>query len=109
MIGPTTWTLKGKFADPSDPLGSSFTAHLTEVFTGRIGRRHGTLTFAERFWQEAAPPSGTGAFQVRGKIIDSSGGLAGSHGSVIWAGRTDTVDAGKGTYVGFIRRHPGGR
>ena len=84
LNGSTTYTIHGTFDDPADPLGSRFTAYETEVFTGRMGRRHGTLTFAEHFSQEAAPPGGSGLDAVTGHVIASSGQLSGMTGSAIW-------------------------
>ncbi len=105
LNGSTAYTIHGLFADPTDPLNSAFTAHETEVFTGRMGSRHGTITFAEHFWQEAAPPGGTGLDAVTGHVIASSGQLSGmSGGSVYWVAHLGADYSAKGTYVGFLRQ-----
>ncbi len=104
LNGSTTYTIHGTFDDPADPLGSRFTAYETEVFTGRMGRRHGTLTFAEHFSQEAAPPGGSGLDAVTGHVIASSGQLSGMTGSAIWVAHLAADYSAKGTYVGFLRQ-----
>src|SRR5215210_45139 len=67
--GSSKWVLKG---DVSLTAGGS--GRIDEVFTGRTrSGRKGKLTFVETFTLDAT------GIDIRGKIVKSSGGLAGSH------------------------------
>lgn len=97
--GSTTWTLTGN-VNLATGAGSG---RIDEVFTGRArDRRKGTLTFVEQFTLDA-----TGKIDIRGEIVGSSGGLAGSHGHARWIGITNADGSGSGTYSG--RWHEGRR
>ena len=92
--GSTTWTLKG---DISLTTGGS--GHIREVFTGRArDGRKGKLTFVERFTLDAS-----GRIDVQGKIVKSSGKLAGSYGHARWIGTANADGSGAGTYSGRWR------
>ena len=96
--GSTTWTLTG---DISLTAGGS--GRIDEVFTGHSpDGRAGTLTFVEQFTLDA-----TGHIDITGKIVDSSGQLAGSHGHAHWVGTANLDGSGRGTYSG--RWHEGRR
>ena len=89
--GSTTWTLKG---DISLTTGGS--GHIREVFTGRArDGRKGKLTFVERFTLDAS-----GHIDIQGKIVKSSGKLAGSYGHARWVGTANADGSGTGTYSG---------
>ncbi len=97
--GSTTWRLTG---DVSLTTGGS--GRIDEVFKGRArdGRR-GSLTFVEHFTLDAA-----GTIDITGRIVKSSGRLAGSHGRARWIGTTRADGSGSGTYSGRwreARRH----
>jgi hypothetical protein len=94
--GSTKWTLTG---DVSLTTGGS--GRIDEVFKGRArDGRKGKLTFRERFTLDAA-----GHIDIKGKIVKSSGSLAGSHGHVRWIGTANADGSGSGTYSG--RWHEG--
>jgi hypothetical protein len=94
--GSTTWTLTG---DVSLTAGGS--GRIDEVFTGHAADgRTGTLTFVEHFTLDA-----TGHIDIKGKIVDSSGSLAGSRGRAHWVGTANADGSGVGTYSG--RWHEG--
>ena len=89
--GSTTWTLKG---DISLTTGGS--GRIREVFTGRVrDGRKGKLTFVERFTLDAS-----GRIDIQGKIVKSSGKLAGSYGHARWVGTANADGSGTGTYSG---------
>jgi hypothetical protein len=96
-VGSTTWTLTAH----RDPASGVLTGRIREVFKGRAGRRHGTLTFVEQLTQDA-----TGKEVSRGRIVRGSGGLAGSRGDVRFIGQSNRDGSGSGTYSG--RWRPGG-
>lgn len=94
--GSTTWTLTG---DVSLTTGGS--GRIREVFRGHGPHgRKGKLTFVEHFMLDAA-----GRIDIKGKIVRSSGGLAGSRGHARWVGTTKADGSGSGTYSG--RWHEG--
>jgi hypothetical protein len=94
--GSTKWTLTG---DVSLTTGGS--GRIDEVFTGRArDGRKGQLTFREHFTLDAA-----GHIDINGKIAESSGRLAGSHGHARWIGTAKADGSGSGTYSG--RWHEG--
>jgi hypothetical protein len=94
--GSTTWTLTG---DVSLTAGGS--GRIDEVFKGRArDGRKGRLTFVEHFTLDAA-----GNIDITGKIVKSSGRLAGSHGHARWIGTANADGSGTGTYSG--RWHEG--
>ena len=96
--GSTAWTLTG---DISLTTGGS--GRIREVFKGRArGGREGKLTFVERFTLDAA-----GHIDIKGKIVKSSGRLAGSHGKARWIGTANADGSGVGTYSGHW--HEGGQ
>jgi hypothetical protein len=87
--GSTTWTLTG---DVSLAAGGS--GRIDEVFTGRTrDGRKGKLTFVEHFTLDAA-----GHIDIKGKIVKSSGRLAGSHGKARWIRTANADGSGAGTY-----------
>ena len=95
--GSTTWTLTG---DVSLTTGGS--GRIDEVFTGRArDGRKGKLRFVEHFTLDAA-----GNIDIKGKIVKSSGKLAGSNGHARWIGKANADGSGAGTYSG--RWHEGG-
>ena len=96
--GSTTWRLTG---DVSLTAGGS--GRIDEVFKGRArdGRR-GTLTFVEHFTLDAA-----GNIDITGRIVKSSGRLAGSRGRARWIGTTSADGSGSGTYSGRWREGRG--
>jgi hypothetical protein len=94
--GSTTWTLTG---DVSLTTGGS--GRIREVFHGRSPHgRKGKLTFLEHFTLDAA-----GHIDIKGKIVKSSGALAGSRGRARWIGTANADGSGSGTYSG--RWHEG--
>jgi hypothetical protein len=91
--GSTKWTFTGTLS-PSTGAGSG---RIDEVFAGRAhdGRR-GRLTFVEHVTLGAG-----GATDIKGHIVGSCGGLAGSHGRAHWVGTTSATDgSGSGRYSG---------
>jgi hypothetical protein len=58
----------------------------------------GKLTFVEHFTLDAA-----GRIDIKGKIVKSSGALAGSRGHARWVGTTKADGSGSGTYFGRWR------
>jgi hypothetical protein len=98
--GSTTWTLTGTL-DPATGTGSG---RIDEVFTGRArDGRKGRLTFVEHITLGAG-----GSTDIKGRIVGSCGGLAGSAGHARWVGTTNAADgSGSGTYSG--RWHQGTR
>jgi hypothetical protein len=89
--GSTTWTLTG---DVSLTTGGS--GRIDEVFTGRArDGRKGKLTFVEHFTLDA-----TGHIDIKGRIVKSSGRLAGSYGHARWVGTANADGSGAGTYSG---------
>jgi hypothetical protein len=98
LNGSTTWTLTG---DVSLTTGGS--GRIEEVFTGRArDGRKGKLTFREHFTLDA-----TGHIDIKGKIVKSSGSLAGSYGHARWIGTANADGSGTGRYSG--RWHEGRR
>jgi len=96
--GSTKWTLTG---DVSLTTGGS--GRIDEVFKGRArDGRTGKLTFVEHFTLDAA-----GHIDIKGKIVKSSGKLAGSQGHARWIGTANADGSGSGTYSG--RWHEGGK
>jgi hypothetical protein len=94
--GSTTWTLTGRVS-----LTTGGSGRIDEVFTGHAADgRAGTLTFVEHFTLDA-----TGHIDVTGRIVRSSGGLAGSRGHAHWVGTANADGSGIGTYSG--RWHEG--
>jgi hypothetical protein len=89
--GSTNWTLTGDVG-----LTSGGSGRIDEVFKGhaRDGRK-GRLTFREHFTLDAA-----GKIDIKGKIVKSSGKLAGSRGRARWIGTAKADGSGKGTYSG---------
>jgi hypothetical protein len=95
--GSTTWTLTG---DVSLTTGGS--GRIDEVFTGRArDGRKGKLRFIEHFTLDTA-----GNIDIKGKMVKSSGKLAGSNGHARWIGKANADGSGAGTYSG--RWHEGG-
>jgi hypothetical protein len=91
--GSTKWTFTGTL-NASTGEGSG---RVDEVFTGRArdGRR-GRLIFVEHITLGSG-----GATDIKGRIVGSCGGLAGSHGRAHWVGTTSATDgSGSGTYSG---------
>ena len=96
--GSTTWTLTGNVS-----LTTGGSGRIDEVFKGRARNgRKGKLTFVEHFTLDAA-----GHIDIKGKIVKSSGKLAGSHGHARWVGTANADGSGSGTYSG--RWHEGGK
>jgi hypothetical protein len=94
--GSTTWTLTGRVS-----LTTGGSGQIEEVFTGHAADgRAGTLTFIEHFTLDA-----TGHIDIKGRIVQSTGGLAGSRGYARWVGTANADGSGVGTYSG--RWHEG--
>jgi len=90
--GSTTWTLTGN----QNPTTGATSGRINEVFRGHLPNGSaGTLTFVERI---TIDPAGNTA--IRGRIVDSSGGLARSHGHARWIGVSNTEGSGGGSYFG---------
>ena len=95
--GSTTWTLTG---DVSLTTGGS--GRIDEVFTGPRPRRPKGQVDLRR----ALHPRRRWDIDIKGKIVKSSGKLAGSHGHARWIGTANADGSGNGTYSG--RWHEGG-
>jgi hypothetical protein len=94
--GSTTWTLTGN----QSLTTGAISGRIDEVFTGHVpGGRSGTLTFVEHI---TIDPAGDTA--IRGRIVDSSGGLARSHGHARWIGISNLDGSGSGRYFGHWHR-----
>ena len=90
--GSTTWTLTGN----QNPTTGATSGRINEVFTGHLPNGSaGTLTFVERITIDPA-----GNTDIRGRIVDSSGGLARSHGHARWRGVSNAGGSGSGSYLG---------
>jgi hypothetical protein len=97
--GSTKWKLTGN-QNLTTGAGSG---RIDEVFTGSAGRgrkhRKGKLTFVEKM------TLADGKISIRGHIVKSSHGLAGSSGHAVWTGTTSVTDgSGKGKYAGRWRQ-----
>jgi uncharacterized protein (DUF2147 family) len=102
--GSTKWTATGNL----DAATGAATGKIHEVFKGKIADgRKGKLVFEETMTLDAK-----GNIDIRGKIVKSSGGLAGAHGKAHWTGTSSVADgSGAGPYSGSwhappIKRHP---
>ncbi len=89
--GSTAWTLTGN----QSPTGA-VSGRIDEVFKGHVADGStGTLTFVEHITIDAA-----GNTDIRGSIVDSSGGLAHSQGHARWIGISNPDGSGSGSYFG---------
>src|SRR3954447_1271250 len=92
--GSTTWVLTGDVS-----LTAGGTGRIDEVFRGRArDGRTGRLTFVEHFTLDAS-----GKIDIAGRIVKSSGRLAGSGGHARWIGSSRPDGSGEGTYSGRWR------
>jgi parallel beta-helix repeat protein len=89
--GSTAWTLTGN----QSPTGA-VSGRIDEVFKGHVADGStGTLTFVEHITIDVA-----GNTDIRGSIVDSSGGLAHSQGHARWSGISNPDGSGSGSYFG---------
>jgi parallel beta-helix repeat protein len=90
--GSTTWTLTGN----QSPTTGAVSGRIDEAFKGHLADgTTGTLTFAEHV---TIDPDGD--TDIRGSIVNSSGGLAYSQGHARWIGNSNPDGSGSGSYSG---------
>jgi len=90
--GSTTWTLTGN----QSPTTGAVSGRIDEVFKGHVADgTTGALTFVEHITIDPA-----GNTDIRGSIVDSSGGLAHSQGHARWIGISNPDGSGSGSYFG---------